>query len=253
MIIDDLKDKTVIITGASSGIGAAVARAFGRQGAAVAVHFHAHSREAEVVARDIASTGGKAITIGADLMQRGEAARVVRQAASELGGIDVLINNAGSLVERVPFRETPDDLVDRILQLNINAVIEASLAAVPYLEARKGTIINVGSIAGNHGGGPGSGIYGGAKAFVHNLTRHLANDLAPSGIRVNAISPGVIGTPFHAKTPAERMELMRKSIPLARIGVPEDCVGAFLFLASPVLSGYITGQNIHINGGQLMP
>jgi 3-oxoacyl-[acyl-carrier protein] reductase len=122
------------------------------------------------------------------------------------------------------------------------------------MEARGGgAIINVGSIAGLDGGGSGAGIYGSAKAFVHNLTRHLARELAARGIRVNAVSPGVIATPFHAATPAERMEAMRKSVYLGRIGTPADCVGAFLFLASPLLSGYITGQNIHVNGGQYMP
>ena len=96
-------------------------------------------------------------------------------------------------------------------------------------------------------------MYASSKAFVHNLTRHLARDLGARGIRVNAVSPGVIDTPFHAATPPERMEAMRKSVALGRIGTPEECAGAFLFLASPALSGYITGQNIHVNGGQLMP
>ena len=95
-----------------------------------------------------------------------------------------------------------------------------------------GAIVNVGSIAGNNGGGPGSAPYASSKAFIHNLTRHLAGDLAAKNIRVNAVSPGVIDTPFHAATPPERMEAMRKSVPLGRVGVAEDCVGAFLFLAS---------------------
>ncbi len=101
--------------------------------------------------------------------------------------------------------------------------------------------------------GPGAGIYGSAKAFVHNLTRHLARELAARHIRVNTVSPGVVQTPFHAATPAERMEAMRKSVSLGRLGTPADCVGAFLFLASDELSGYITGQNLHVNGGQVMP
>ena len=122
------------------------------------------------------------------------------------------------------------------------------------MEARGGgAIVNVGSIAGNDGGGPGSSMYASAKAFVHNLTRHLARDLAAKNIRVNAVSPGVIDTPFHAATPPERMEAMRRAVPMGRVGAPEDCVGAFLFLASGQMSGYVTGQNIHVNGGQLMP
>jgi 3-oxoacyl-[acyl-carrier protein] reductase len=133
-------------------------------------------------------------------------------------------------------------------------VIAACQAAIPHLERQPGSsIINVGSIAGSNGGGAGSAIYASSKAFIHNLTKHLANDLGPKGIRVNAVSPGVIDTPFHAATPPERMEAMRKTVPLGRIGTPDECVGAFLFLASPAMSGYITGQNIHVNGGQFMP
>ena len=116
-----------------------------------------------------------------------------------------------------------------------------------------GVIINVGSIAGLDGGGPGAGVYGSSKAFVHNLTRHLARELAARKIRVNTVCPGVVDTPFHAATPPERMEAMRKSVYLGRLGTPGDCVGAFLFLASQQLSGYITGQNIHVNCGQVMP
>jgi 3-oxoacyl-[acyl-carrier protein] reductase len=96
-------------------------------------------------------------------------------------------------------------------------------------------------------------MYASSKAFIHNLTKHLARDLGARGIRVNTVSPGVIATPFHAATPPERMEAMRKSVTLGRVGTPEECAGTFLFLASPSMSGYITGQNIHVNGGQLMP
>src|SRR5690606_37520222 len=130
----------------------------------------------------------------------------------------------------------------------------ATQAAIPYMQkAGKGTIINIGSIAGNVGGGPGAGFYGAAKSFVHNLTHHLARDVAPAGIRVNAVAPGVIATPFHAATPADRLEAWRQTIPLGRIGVAEDCVGPVLFLASDAMSGYVIGQVLHVNGGQLMP
>ena len=100
--------------------------------------------------------------------------------------------------------------------------------------------------------GPGAAVYGASKAFVHNLTKHLAGLFAPKNIRVNAVAPGVIDTPFHAATPPERKEAMRQTIPLGRLGVAEDCAGAFLFLASDTMSGYVTGQTIHVNGGQFM-
>jgi 3-oxoacyl-[acyl-carrier protein] reductase len=253
-IFEDLPGRRILVTGASTGIGAAAAIAFARYGAQVALHFNQSEQAAQSVAAEIRRFNGTAILLKGDLSQQSEQRRVVEQAVHELGGLDVLINNAGSLIRRTPFLELDDNLISEIIDLNVRAVITACQAAIPHLEKRPGsTIINVGSIAGNDGGGPGAGIYASAKAFVHNLTRHLARDLGPKGIRVNAIAPGVIDTPFHAATPPERMEAMRKTIHLGRIGKAEDCVGAFLFLASPVMSGYITGQIIHVNGGQLMP
>jgi 3-oxoacyl-[acyl-carrier protein] reductase len=254
LTIDDLRDRTVLITGASSGIGAALARAFAAQGAQVAVHWNANEASAQAIVAEIRGNGGSAIAVGGNLSNAGVPRDVVDSAAAALGSLDVLINNAGSLISRKPFLEADDAWIDAIFNLNARAVIGTCQAAVPHMERRGGgAIINVGSIAGLDGGGPGTGVYGSAKAFVHNMTRHLARDLAQRGIRVNAVSPGVVATPFHANTPPERMEAMRKSVHLGRVGTPEDCVGAFLFLASPAMSGYITGQNIHVNGGQLMP
>jgi 3-oxoacyl-[acyl-carrier protein] reductase len=252
--IDDLRNKSILVTGASSGIGAAVSRGLALQGARVAVHWHSNRAAADAVVHGIRDAGGIAVAVRGDLACPGEARRIVDDSAAGMGGLDILINNAGSLVSREPILEAAEDWVDRVINLNARAVIGTSQAAVPHMEKRGGgVIINVGSIAGLDGGGPGTGVYGSAKAFVHNLTRHLARELAARRIRVNTVSPGVIDTPFHAATPADRMEAMRKSVHMGRIGTPEDCVGAFLFLASEQLSGYITGQNIHVNGGQVMP
>ncbi len=252
--IGDLSGKSILVTGASSGIGAAISRAFSAQGARVAVHCNANTQCAEELRSGIEAAGGVACVVRGNLTEAGEAARIVKDSAESLGGLDVLVNNAGALVSRRPFLESDDLFVDEVFNLNARAVIHACRAAVPYMERRGGgAIINVGSIAGLDGGGSGSGIYGAAKAFVHNLTRHLAREFAPRNIRVNCVSPGVVATPFHRTTPPERMEAMRKSVCLGRIGTPDDCIGAFLFLASGELSGYITGQNIHVNGGQAMP
>jgi 3-oxoacyl-[acyl-carrier protein] reductase len=252
--IGDLQDKLALVTGASGGIGAAVSLALAGQGVRVALHFHGNAQGAEKVAGRIREAGGTAVLVQGDLTRTNIARWVVDEAAQALGGLDILINNAGSLVERRPILEVDDAFLDSVFDLNARAVIGASQATVPHMERRAGgVIINVGSIAGLDGGGPGAGLYAASKAFVHNLTRHLARDLAARNIRVNAVSPGVVDTPFHSKTPPERMEAMRKSVPLGRIGVPDDCIGAFLFLASAELSGYVTGQNIHVNGGQVMP
>jgi 3-oxoacyl-[acyl-carrier protein] reductase len=253
--MDDLRGKRVFITGASSGIGAALARAFAAQGSRLALHFNTHEEDARSLAREIAGGGGPdPALVRGDLAQRGAAKRVVEEAAGKLGGLDILINNAGGLGERRPIADVDDALFDFVYDLNVRSVIGATQAAIPHFEsAGGGNIINVGSIAGIDGGGAGASIYSTAKAAVHNITRHLAKDLARKKIRVNTVAPGAIATPFHARTPKERLEAMKNAAPLGRIGEAEDCVGAFLFLASDELSGYITGTIIHVNGGMFMP
>ena len=243
--IDDLHGKLVLITGASSGIGAALARAFEAQGAVLALHYNAH---------EPAASATKPKLVRGDLSKRGEARRVVEEAAAALGGLDILINNAGGLGERRPIAEVDDALFDFVYDLNVRSVIAASQAAIPHFEKRGGgNIVNVGSIAGIDGGGAGASVYSTAKAAVHNITRHLARDLAKKNIRVNTVAPGAIATPFHDRTPKERLDAMRNAAPLGRIGEAQDCVGAFLFLASNELSGYITGNMVHVNGGMYMP
>lgn len=252
--IDDLRAKAVLITGASSGIGAALARAFAAQGSRLALHFNSHGEAAQALADEIAGGSHAPALIRGDLSKRGEARRVVDEAAAALGGLDILINNAGGLGERRPIADVDDALFDFVYDLNVRSVIAASQAAIPHFEKRRGgNIVNVGSIAGIDGGGAGASIYSTAKAAVHNITRHLARDLAKKNIRVNTVAPGAIATPFHARTPPERLEAMRNAAPLGRIGEAQDCVGAFLFLASNELSGYITGNMVHVNGGMYMP
>jgi len=250
-IIDDLKGKAVLITGASSGIGAALARAFAAQGSRLALHFNSHEDAARTLAKEI---GGAPCLIHGDLTKRGEAKRVVNEAAAALGGLDILINNAGGIGERRPIADVDDALFDFVYDLNVRSVIGASQAAIPHFEKRGGgNIINVGSIAGIDGGGPGSSMYSTAKAAVHNITRHFATDLAAKNIRVNTVAPGAIATPFHARTPQTRMDAMRDATAMGRVGEAQDCVGAFLFLASNELSGYVTGNMVHVNGGMYMP
>src|SRR3954471_21756780 len=227
--IDDLHDKAVLITGASTGIGAALARAFAAQGARLALHYNAHEAEVQALAAEL---GTQPMLVRGDLTRRGEAQRGGNDGAAALGALDVLINNAGGIGERRPIGAVDDALFDFVYDLNVRSLLAATQAAIPHFEKRGGgNIINVGSIAGIDGGGAGASVYASAKAAVHNLTRHIARDLAKKHIRVNTVAPGAIATPFHARTPNERLEAMRNAAPMGRIGDPQDCVGAFLFLA----------------------
>ncbi|HYP84048.1 glucose 1-dehydrogenase [Variovorax sp.] len=252
----DLQGKTALVTGASTGIGAAVAAGFAAHGMRVAVHYNSSADAAHKVVADIAAAGGDAFALQGDVRDTAAIARVVQEAHSRLGSIDVLVNNAGGLVKRVPIGEMPDALFDEVLHLNARSVLAFCREAVPHMRSRGqgGSIINVSSVAARHGGGPGAYLYAGAKGFVSTATRGLAKELVGDRIRVNAVAPGVIQTPFHDQFSTPQMlESFRATIPMGRIGTPDECVGAFLFLASEALSGYVTGQILEVNGGQYMP
>lgn len=253
--IPDLAGKAVLITGASTGIGAALAHAFAAQGARVGLHYNASEEAAKAVAYEIGAAGGEAVLIRADVSS-GEGARsAVEQAVAAFGRLDGLVNNAGGMVRRVPYAEATEQDYDDIMDLNARSVIVASQAAVaPMKAAGGGFIINTTSVAARNGASGGAGLYGSSKAFVHNVTRGMAKELIPFGIRVNAVAPGVITTPFHERYSTQaQLQAQLALIPAGRLGVAEDCVGAYLFLASAALSGYIVGQVIEVNGGQLMP
>ncbi|MBT2304386.1 glucose 1-dehydrogenase [Variovorax paradoxus] len=254
--MEDLKGKTALVTGASTGIGAAVARAYAARGMRVAVHYNQSAGPAQKVVDAITAAGGEAFALQGDVRDAEAIRRVVRETIARWGAIDVLVNNAGSLVKRVPIAEFDDALFDDVLHINARSVLAFCREVVPLMRAqgRGGSIINVSSVAARHGGGPGAYLYAGAKGFVSTATRGLAKELAADRIRVNAVAPGVIQTPFHDQFSTPQMlESFRATIPMARIGEPDDCVGAFLYLASEQLSSYVTGQILEVNGGQYMP
>lgn len=251
----DIKGKACLIVGASSGIGAAVAQRFGELGARLVIHCNGNRAGADAVADAIRANGGTVSVLQGDVADGAFAASLVDDAAATLGGLDIVINNAGSMFGRTSIAEATDEQYHRVVDVNIGGVFFASRRAAALMrEQKSGTIINTTSIAARTGGGDGAGLYGSAKAFVSNITRVLAKELAPHGVRVNAVAPGVIATPFHERYSTEaQLEASIRGIPMGRLGTAEDCVGAYEFLASAKMSGYITGQVIEVNGGQLMP
>lgn len=254
-MVPDLKDKVVLVTGASTGIGAAAARAFAAAGASVAVHYNASEAAARALVTEVEAAGGRAAAIRADLMRRGEARRLVETVQREHGRIDVLVNNAGNVFGRKPFVAWTEREIDALLQLNVRSVIEMCQAVVPTLRAQGGgNIINVSSIAARNGGGPGVVLYAATKGFVSTLTRGLAKEFADDRVRVNAVAPGVILTPLHDRhTSQATLDALQATVPMGRLGTADEVAGAFLYLASDALSSYVTGQVIEVNGGQLMP
>ena len=254
-MFDDLKSKVILITGASTGIGAAAARAFGRAGATVAVHYNASETEAHQVAADINVVGGKAATFRANAMKEADLIQLVADVRNHFGRIDVLINNAGNVLGRKPFADCDATFLNEMLDLNVRSVVTMCRAVLPvFREQGAGNIINVTSIAARNGGGPGVVLYAATKGFVSTLTRGLAKEFVLHKIRVNGVAPGVILTPLHTRhTSQATLDALKATVPMGRLGEAGECAGAFLYLASDAASGYVTGQILEVNGGQLMP
>ena len=252
--MNGLTGKVALVTGAEVGIGRATAMALARDGADVAVHYYSNEAGAIEATREIKSLGRHAAVFQGDLTKSADVARVVDGAIARFGRIDILVNNAGGLLGRHALVDMPEAFVHAVLDVNVLTTFLCCKAVAPGMIARKqGAIVNLTSLAAHNGGGPGASIYAAAKAAVLALTKAYAKELAPHGIRVNAVSPGLIGgTPFHNTfTSAEAFAAAVKTIPLGRGGEPDDVAKVIAFLAGDA-AGFLAGETIEINGGMNM-
>ena len=246
-----LKGKRAFITGASQGIGAAIAEGLIDAGADVCLHYFQSDATPRQLAEKAKSLGQRALVLQANLKEESEATEVVKQASDFLGGLEVLINNAGSLVARRKLEEVDLAYWDEVIRINLTTMMFVTRAAVPLLiQAGASSIVNIASLAGRKGGHGGSLVYSSTKGAVITWTRALAAELGPQGVRVNCVAPGLIlGTRFHdTHTTKESADETVRGIPLGRGGYSEDIARPVVYLASEY-DGFITGATLDINGG----
>lgn len=249
-----LKGKIAIVTGATGGIGFEVAKQLGKEGCTVMLNGIDEDKGAERL-KELTDMGISAEFYAFDVTNEDQVSENIKAIGEKYGKIDILINNAGGLGGRSRFEVMSTAFYRSVMALNLDSVFFASRAAIPFL--KKGshpTIINFTSNAAWNAGGPGAGIYGTSKAGVHTITRALAKDLAEYGIRVNAVSPGTIDTPFHAQIKSTKPEVFaswKNNIMLGRLGQPEDVATVVAFLASED-AAFITAETVQIGGGQAL-
>ena len=248
-----LEGQVALITGASSGIGRATAEKMGELGAKVGVNYCKNQAGAEAAVAAIKKKGGDALAVQADVTKATDVARMVAQVRSRWDKIDILVNNAGDLFARTPLPEMTEEYWDRIMDLNLKSVFLCINAVWQEMAARKrGIIVNITSVAARNGGGPGAAAYAAAKGGLVTYTKGMARELAPHGIRVNAVAPGVIATPYHDKySSAEQLEKFRAMTPVNRIGASEEIADVIAFLSCDE-SRFMIGENVEVNGGILM-
>lgn len=241
--------KVALVTGGGRDIGRAVALKLAACGAAVAVNYHASRQAAEETVAIIAERGGRAVALQADVTQAAACARLVQDTRDAFGdAVHILVNNAGGLLARKSIREMDEAHWDAVMDVNLKSVFLMTKAVLPYLPAG-GTIVNVSSVAARNGGGAGAAAYAASKGAVLTLTRGMAKEFGPAGIRVNCVSPGVIGTSFQDRFTSEAMRrAWAANTPLRREGTAEEVAEAVAYLVSDA-AGFVTGESLEINGG----
>lgn len=247
----DLRGKVALVTGASSGIGRAVALTLARNGAAVVVNYHRNERGAAEAVTEIQAMRRNALAVRADVSQRVDVLRMVGATLDNFGSLDILVNNAGSIVKLASIEDCTDEVWDTVLAVNLKSVFLCTQAVIPYLkEQRRGRIINISSLAAQNGGRGGSLPYAAAKAAVNALTKGLASELGEYQITVNAVAPGIILTPFHDQfSRPDRLQGVINATPLRRAGAPEEVAELVAYLAADE-AGFITGEVFGIDGGR---
>lgn len=246
-----LAGKNVLITAGAQGIGEAITKHFITQGANVAIHYFSSANTANELVEIAKTKKVKAVAVKGDLTKDEDANHLIAETISALGGLDILINNAGSLVARSLLEDMQTDFWHKVIDINLTSMMLVTRAAEPYLSKNtNSSIVNLASLAGRKGGHPGSLAYATSKGAILTFTRALATEYGAKGIRVNAVAPGLIlGTLFHdTHTTKESAANTIAGIPIERAGNPDDVARAVLYLASE-FDGFITGATLDINGG----
>jgi 3-oxoacyl-[acyl-carrier protein] reductase len=249
-----LGGKVALVTGAAGGIGRATALELARRGARVALSYRRSPEAADAVVGSIERAGGEARAFGCDVTQADAVRAMFGEVTAAFGRLDVLVNNAGDLVARRDVAAMTEDVFRQVFEVNVLSTWLCCQAALPSLtEGGGGAIVNMSSLAAHNGGGPGAFAYAAAKAAIIAMTKAMARELAPRGIRVNAVAPGLIGdTEFHARyTAPDAFAASARTVPLGRAGTPDEVARVIAFLACEE-SSYLTGETIDITGGLYM-
>ncbi|MCM3651889.1 acetoacetyl-CoA reductase [Metabacillus litoralis] len=245
----ELNNKVAIVTGGSRGIGAAISMELAKNGVKIVINYNSKKEIADKMVADIKEIGGEAYAVQADVSNSKDAENLVKEAVNQFGRVDILVNNAGITRDRT-FKKLSEEDWRKVIDVNLNSVYNTTSVALPHLlESDAGRIINISSIIGQ-AGGFGQTNYAAAKAGLIGYTKSLALELAKSGVTVNAICPGFIGTEMVAAMPENVLEGIVSKVPQRRLGTPEEVASGVVFLCKD--GAYITGQQLNINGGLYM-